>query len=149
VVARAEPARQPQAPVERSSSIEAGRSDAPAPPAPTPVRPAAKPVQRAAAPAPKVEPKPAAQTAPAPAPKAKPKPQRAVTSAGVPDLLVAQTSWHPTASRRSATVRVDSGAPLEVQEGDAVGRLVVSRIEPSSVVFLLEGLEIRRKVGQR
>ncbi len=76
-------------------------------------------------------------------------PDAPIARAEVPDLWVARTSWHPTASRRSATVQFRAGDSLEVHEGDAVGTLVVARIEPSSVIFLHEGVEIRRRVGQR
>jgi hypothetical protein len=76
-------------------------------------------------------------------------PDASAARADVPDLWVARTSWHPTASRRSATLELDTGEAREVREGDAVGPLVVAHIEPSSVVFLHEGVEIRRRVGQR
>jgi hypothetical protein len=44
-------------------------------------------------------------------------------------------------------ITVDGGVE-EIQEGDAVGPLVVSKIEPSGVVFEHEGIEIRRRVGE-
>jgi hypothetical protein len=38
---------------------------------------------------------------------------------------------------------------IEVHEGDAVGQWVVTTIEPSGVVFFRNGLEVRRRVGER
>jgi hypothetical protein len=94
---------------------------------------------------------PAAKATPAPSPKpaAKPTSETAVARAAVPDVLVEGTSWHPTATRRTATVQIAQGEMVEVHEGDAVGPLVVARIEPSSVVFTHDGVEIRRRIGQR
>jgi hypothetical protein len=76
-------------------------------------------------------------------------PKASASRADVPDLLVARTSWHPSAERRSATLQDGAGKQIEVHEGDAIGPLVVSHIEPSSVTFLHQGIEIRRRVGQR
>ena len=67
-----------------------------------------------------------------------------------PELHVLRTTWHPKAERRSAKVEVEGmKEPVELREGDAVGILVVSRIEPSAVVFLHGGTELRRSVGKR
>ena len=75
-------------------------------------------------------------------------PAPAVARAGIPGVLVQRTSWHPHEERRSAMVEVDGGV-VEVREGDAVGAWVVASIEPSGVVFLRNGVEVRRRVGER
>ncbi|MDH3212944.1 MAG: hypothetical protein OEM05_10710 [Myxococcales bacterium] len=68
----------------------------------------------------------------------------------VPSVVVVRTVWHPTAERRMAEVEVEGRpAPLLLHEGDAVGPLVVSEIEPSGVVFLHDEVELRRRVGNR
>ena len=86
---------------------------------------------------------------PAPAPKREAKPA-ASRVAAAPQIFVERTVWHPTASRREATVQVEGFAePLSLREGDAVGVLVVSKIEPSAVVFLHGTRELRRRVGSR
>ena len=72
-----------------------------------------------------------------------------VARANVPDVLVSSTVWHPQRERRIATVTLAGGAPKELHEGDAIGPLVVSLIEPSGVVFLHDGVELRRRVGAR
>jgi hypothetical protein len=46
-------------------------------------------------------------------------------------------------------VAYEGGAARELHEGDAIGPLVVSEIGPSGVVFLLDGVELRRRVGAR
>jgi hypothetical protein len=70
--------------------------------------------------------------------------------APVPEVFVARTVWHPVAERRMAEVEVRGRPePLRLHEGDAVGPLVVGRIEPSGVVFLHEEVEVRRRVGAR
>jgi hypothetical protein len=68
----------------------------------------------------------------------------------VPNVLVVRTVWHPTAERRIAEIEVE-GRPelLLLHEGDAVGPLVVSEIEPSGVVFLHDKVELRRRIGTR
>ena len=70
--------------------------------------------------------------------------------APVPEVFVLRTVWHPDAERRVAEVEV-RGRPeaVRLHEGDAVGPLVVGRIEPSGVVFLHEQVELRRRVGAR
>ena len=65
----------------------------------------------------------------------------------LPEVHVEETRWHPDASRRLARVEVD-GVAREVQEGDALGPLVVSSIEPSGVVFTHDGVEMRRRIGE-
>jgi len=58
--------------------------------------------------------------------------------------------WHPAAERRVAEIEVEGRPePLVLHEGDAVGPLVVSEIEPSGVVFLHDEVELRRRVGIR
>jgi hypothetical protein len=70
--------------------------------------------------------------------------------APVPEVFVTRTIWHPVAERRVAEVEVRGRPePLRLHEGDAVGPLVVGRIEPSGVVFLHEQVELRRRVGAR
>jgi hypothetical protein len=68
----------------------------------------------------------------------------------VPGVLVVRTVWHPSAERRVAEIEVEGRPePLVLHEGDAVGPLVVSEIEPSGVVFLHDEVELRRRVGIR
>jgi hypothetical protein len=70
--------------------------------------------------------------------------------APVPEVFVLRTVWHPVAERRVAEVEVwGRPEPFRLHEGDAVGPLVVKRIEPSGVVFLHEQVELRRRVGAR
>jgi hypothetical protein len=127
----------------------------PAPPVPAPA-PQTAPAPTAATPAPRVEPEPsvaeesfelealdddsAIEPEPAPGP--------AVARASIPGVQVQRTSWHPMAERRSAMVEADGGV-IEVREGDAVGAWVVATIEPSGVVFLRNGVEVRRRIGER
>ena len=66
----------------------------------------------------------------------------------IPAVSVARTIWHPHSDRRVAEVNVEGhAAPLLLREGDAVGPLVVSQIDPSGVVFLHDQVEFRRRVG--
>ena len=87
-----------------------------------------------------------------PAPRPAPAPRRAARPAPdpvIPSLVVASTVWHPDAARRLARVRLAGReGDVELREGDAVGSLVVSAIEPSGVVFLLGDLEVRLRVGE-
>ena len=108
-------------------------------PTPAVARPEPDPWEEPPAPAPSPEPT-AASKPPAPKPVAK---------AESPGVRVERTSWHPSAARRTAVVALASGEELEVHEGDEVGSLVVSRIEPSGVVFLDRGVEVRRRIGER
>lgn len=95
------------------------------------------------APAPRPAPAPAARPAPAPRRAARPAPDLVI-----PSLVVASTVWHPDAARRLARVRLEGReGDLELREGDAVGSLVVSAIEPSGVVFLLGDMEVSLRVG--
>lgn len=69
----------------------------------------------------------------------------------VPVILVSRTRWHPQSDRREALIeieRADGPEERRVHEGDAVGPLVVSRIEPSGVVFLYDDVELRHGVGR-
>jgi hypothetical protein len=132
----------------------------PAPPVPERA-PQSPPAPIAAAPAPiRAEPEPAAEadgfepesldeeSAILSEPELEPAPAPAVARAGIPGVHVQRTSWHPMEERRSAMVEVDGGV-IEVREGDAVGTWVVTTIEPSGVVFLRNGVEVRRRVGER
>jgi hypothetical protein len=134
-----------------STSGSAGRD--PEPPKPGTRRPAvpeaAEEVQLAsAAPAAKPPATPRAEPQPKPAPRAaEPEP---ILRSPVPNVYVARTIWHPLAERRIAVVELDGRAEaLELHEGDAVGPLVVGKIEPSGVFFVHDGVELRRRVGAR
>ena len=68
----------------------------------------------------------------------------------VPVVYVERTIWHPDASRRVAFVEIDgSGERVELHEGEAVGTLVVEKIEPTGVLFDHRGIEVHRRVGAR
>jgi hypothetical protein len=65
-------------------------------------------------------------------------------------VQVARTHWHPTPDKRIAIVEVEGRpGPVELHEGDLVGSLVVGTIQPSGVVFLRDGVEVRQPVGTR
>jgi hypothetical protein len=108
-----------------------------------------------AAVAPAVEPVPESAAPVAPAkPVAKPRPKqpepRVASRPTAPKVVVEGTVWHPSAARRTATVSLPGrDGPIEVREGDSVGKLVVRRIEPAAVVFSYAGTELRRRVGAR
>ena len=79
-----------------------------------------------------------------------PAPPSKLVRAFVPSVLVVRTVWHPAAERRLAEIEVEGRPePLLLHEGDVVGPLVVSEIEPSGVVFLHDEVELRRRVGIR
>lgn len=80
-------------------------------------------------------------------PAAEPAPEK-FSRAEVPGVKVTKTFWHPDPAKRTALVSTDGGAPREVKEGDVLGPLVVSSIEPSGVVFVHDGVEMRRRVGE-
>ena len=122
-VARAEPPAPVARPLERAESEPLAANALPA-------APPAQPVRR----------KPAAQT--------QAQTQKLVR-ANVPDVFVSSTVWHPQKDRRLAKVTFAGGAAQELHEGDAIGPLVVSVIEPSGVIFLHDGVEIRRRVGAK
>ena len=71
----------------------------------------------------------------------------------IPPLLVTQTIWHPRAERRVALIeRLDDsegGEALRLHEGDRIGSLQLVSIEPAGVVFVHDGVELRRRVGAR
>ncbi|MCP5056347.1 MAG: hypothetical protein GY937_06425 [bacterium] len=124
-------------------------------PAPTPVAPRAEASVALAPPAARTEPEPRSTpptAKPEPAPKpppAKPRPTRVVSIPPAPTVHVTRTVWHPSPDRRSAQVEVEGFVePLELKEGDAVGVLVVTEIQPSAVVFLHGGARLRRSVGK-
>jgi hypothetical protein len=150
-------------PSEDGSSLEPARAAPPSPPAPEKTR-----VARAE-PAPSTASEPnASRTAPSARPRtsvgeSRPAAGRPAVSAaagspreverldrrGQLDVSVVGTTWHPTAERRSAKVRLLSNDELlTLREGDAVGAFVVQEISPSAVVFSAGGVEIRRRVGQ-
>jgi hypothetical protein len=63
-------------------------------------------------------------------------------------IRVEKTLWHPEAGRRVAVVSLpDHDGPLRVREGEVVGEVLVSKIEPSGVVFSGNRGEVRRAVG--
>jgi hypothetical protein len=74
---------------------------------------------------------------------------RVAAAALAPELWVERTQWHPTPAKRSALVRVGADETREVREGDSVGGLVVKEIRPSGVLFLRDGAEFKRAVGER
>ena len=76
------------------------------------------------------------------------RPGGTVQTVAGPEVTVRKTYWHPNPERRVAEVEVEGhkGA-LELHEGDAVGTLVISEIQPSGVVFLHGGERLQRKVG--
>ena len=128
---------------------------APEPETASAVAPAPDVEKRAAAP----KPKPTAEESskkPAesgPAPPREREPAEAASSeiarAEIPDLRVERTVWHPIAERRVALIELEPSAERrEIREGDAVGPLVVSKIEPSGVIFVHDGVELRRRIGE-
>ncbi|MBJ19013.1 MAG: hypothetical protein GY910_05990 [bacterium] len=91
---------------------------------------------------------PARSLRPNPVPSAR-KDVARVDRPGLPDIRVVRTSWHPRADRRSARIRLEATEEiLNLHEGDAVGGLVIKEISPSSVLFEVGEVEIRRRVGQ-
>jgi hypothetical protein len=72
-----------------------------------------------------------------------------VAPAGLPEITVVRTAWHPKPERRSAKVRiVETDELVTVREGDEVEGLVLQEITPSAVVFSAGDVEIRRRVGE-
>ncbi len=73
-----------------------------------------------------------------------------ISTAPAPALRVERTEWHPSPQLRVAVVELDgSGDRLRLHEGDVVGALVVGEIQPSSVTFYHQGIELHRHVGDR
>lgn len=67
-----------------------------------------------------------------------------------PVVWVERTRWHPTPEKRSAWVRAGaSGESRELREGDAIGGVVVKEVRPSGVLFVYDGAEFKRGVGER
>jgi len=140
----------------------------PAAPAPAPAEPPAVSARRSEPRVSEAPPPPVAQIARQERSEPPPPPARTVASkpdpAPKPDVTekpaspsskrlaqvrVEETRWHPDAARRTAVVEMEAGAGTrEVHEGDALGSLVVSKIEPSGVVFQHGDTEVRRKIGQ-
>jgi len=127
----------PPPPVARP--VEVARADLPEPAVAAVPRPGSEP------------PRISALTTPRPpaAPVHRKPPPEKVVRADLPDIFVSSTIWHPQKDRRSATVTYAGGAAKELHEGDAIGPLVVSVIEPSGVIFLHDGVELRRRVGAK
>jgi len=102
------------------------------------------------APAPIREKKVSARAA-RPKTEAAPPPDRALNVAApkpAPPLSLERTVWHPVKDRRTAFVRFAGEQETRVlHEGDALGSLVLRSIEPSSVVFLDAGKEVRIRLG--
>jgi hypothetical protein len=147
-----------QAPAARAAAAPASAAPAPAPLAEAPSARAAPAPEREEAPrielvgeAPEraaASPVPGSPTAAPPvaaAPRAEPR-----AGLAPPTVEVLRTTWHPRPERRVARLRVVGfAAPVEVREGDAVSTLVVKTIEPSGVLFLHGGTELRRDIGKR
>jgi len=125
----------------------------PKPPATPELKPPVEIAAVAPPPAPREEPVPARTAPPAARPKAAPKSlskSTAIAQSPVSRVYVERTIWHPYAERRIAIVAIEGREEaLELHEGDAVGSLVVGKIEPSGVVFNHDGVELRRRVGAR
>jgi hypothetical protein len=121
---------------------------APEPVAASALAPARDAERRAAAPKP--EPKPTAKgSSKKPAKSSAAPPSSEIARVEIPDLRVERTVWHPIAERRVALIEFERSAERrEIREGDAVGPLVVSKIEPSGVVFVHDGVEVRRRIGE-
>ena len=139
-LALVEPTRTPPSAAE--SSAAPPRAEETAAPAPKPA-PRARPAAPPKRPAESIgsTDRPVARTADA-------KPIERVARPDVPDVSVVRTSWHPDPNRRSARVRVEaSGDVLTLEEGDAVGALVIKEISPSAVLFEAGEVEVRRRVG--
>lgn len=126
--------------------------------APAPPKTAAPEVVAAVVEEPKSQtsasPPPKAPVAKAPAPKSvvsKPAvSKRKAAPPPEPEVFVARTVWHPIADRRVAVVEFGgNGEAVELREGDLIGPLVVGEIEPSGVYFTNNGVELRRRVGER
>jgi hypothetical protein len=129
-----------------TSSAPAARTT-PSPSAqPDPVKATPPPVTRPAVEEPAPRPTEVASAVPAEqvaAPRVKQVPRSAI-----PEVTVERTVWHPLADRRVAVVALaDRAESVELHEGDALGPLVVAEIEPTGVVFVHEGVELRRSVG--
>jgi hypothetical protein len=57
--------------------------------------------------------------------------------------------WHPKPERRVARILAPGATtPVEVHEGDTVASYLVKTIEPSGVVLVQNGRELRRSIGK-
>lgn len=126
------------------------------PPAPAPSAASGSAPSARRAPAPPPEPQqassPAEPSAPEPADaEAADAAAKAPPSPPAPDLAaevdVERTQWHPLPDRRRAWIVVGSGETRSVVEGDVVEGMIVSKIEPSGVVFERNGESLRRAIG--
>jgi hypothetical protein len=148
VVERLRPAK----PTVQSPSPESARQEAPLPGPETGLpadRAAAERVQVAAA-APAAKPPATRRAEPAPKSAAGAAAPAPIRRSPVPNVYVERTIWHPLAERRVAVVELEGiEGPLELHEGDVVGPLVVGKIEPSDVLFIHDGVEMKRRVGVR
>jgi hypothetical protein len=153
VIAAPQPA--PPAPAERAAESVATPAPAP-PPVESVAEPRAEPVVETPAPAAKtqtVETRPPFQEEPAALAHERVEsasPPEVVARTALPGVIVERTLWHPDAGRRLAVLQVEGrDGTVELREGDAVGDLVVQQIDPSGVLFLHRGVEIRQRVGAR
>ena len=137
--ARNRAAQKPPAPAPVARPVEVARAEPPAA--------VARSVDLADSKPPVVAAKSTAPPPPQPV-RRKPAPEKLVRT-NLPDVFVSSTVWHPQKDRRLARVTLAGGAAQELHEGDAIGPLVVSVIEPSGVVFLHDGVELRRRVGAK
>lgn len=126
------------APAPAARPVEVAKLESPTPPAHTRAPARSEPVAAATPPAP----------APAQPVRRKPPPEK-IVRANLPDVFVSSTVWHPQKDRRLAKVSLSGGVAKDLHEGDAIGPLVVSRIEPSGVIFVHDGVELRRRVGAK
>ncbi len=131
-LSKAAPAAANAEPAARANSVKS----IPAKPAPpTPIEIAA------------IAPEPVAVPASIPAPIRQPE-QKIIQRAKLPSLSIEKTIWHPDTDRRIAIVKlIDSEEVLRLKEGDAIGPLVIQSIQPGSVLFNHDGIEIRYNVG--
>ena len=138
------------APAASAEDAKAGAPKSPeAPPALTEKAPEAAPAPSRAQTPPPANPSPLASAEPVRSPAASKPNTTAKAAALAPELAVLRTSWHPSPDRRLARVRItEGGAPREMREGETEGALHVMKIEPSAVVFMFQGREIRRSVGK-
>lgn len=167
--ARVTPAAQPAPPAPVAQQPTPAMPTRVAAPAPIPPAPPAPTIQAAPQMTPKAAPVAApiarptptdvaatssSATFPAPSstPESAPAPRadvKRVAPAGLPEVKVVRTAWHPKPERRSAKVRiVETDELVTVREGDTVAGLVLQEITPSAVVFSAGDVEIRRRVGE-
>jgi len=94
-----------------------------------------------------VEPARAALPASIPAAMRAPE-QKVIQRAKLPALRIEKTVWHPDTDRRIAIVKlIDREEVLRLKEGDAIGPLVIESINPGSVLFSHDGIEVKYNVG--